>query len=198
LPDRSRVVGVLSLNKAFSAGGGALILPDERIAQRVRRAGGPMVFAGPLQPPLLAAAVASAKLHLSPELPVLQAALEERIKLMIRLCDEQGVPLSDSSISPIFFVRCRTAEKTFDMTRGLRDTHGVYTCPSFFPIVPRGRAGVRITISLHNTPEDIAVLVEGLAAEAQRLDLDRSSGSRLVRAEVTPSDADVKVTSRLG
>ena len=39
LADRERVVGVLSLNKAFSAAGGALVLPTEALANRVRRAG---------------------------------------------------------------------------------------------------------------------------------------------------------------
>lgn len=182
LPDRSRVVGVLSLNKAFSAGGGALILPDDQVAQRIRRAGGPLVFGGPLQPPLLAAAIASAKLHLSPELASLQAALDVRIKSMISLCDEREVPLADRSISPIFFVRCRSTEKTFSMIKGLRETYGIYTCPAFFPIVPKGQAGVRITISLHNTPADIEKLADALAAEAHRLELDRSSASRLLRA----------------
>jgi len=194
LPDRSRVVGVLSLNKAFSAGGGALILPDEQVAQRVRRAGGPLVFSGPLQPPLLAAAVASAKLHLSEELPSLQAALEKRIMRMVELCDEQEVPLADRSISPIFFLRCRTAEKTFSMVKGLRETHGIYTSPAFFPVVPRGHAGVRITISLHNTLEDIAKLVEALASESHRLDLDRSSGSRLTLARSASELDSVKAS----
>ena len=194
LPDRSRVVGVLSLNKAFSAGGGALILPDEHAAQRVRRAGGPLVFGGPLQPPLLTAAVASAKLHLSSELPTLQAALDERIKLTIKLCDEREVPLADRSISPIFFVRCRTTEKTFSMIKGLRETHGLYTCPAFFPIVPKGQAGVRITVSLHNTLGDIEKLVDALASESHRLDLDRSSGSRLTLARPATELDSVKAS----
>jgi 7-keto-8-aminopelargonate synthetase-like enzyme len=179
LKDRSRVVGVLSLNKAFSAGGGALILPDATLARRVRRAGGPLVFAGPLQPPLLAAAVASAKLHLDPELPLLQQALVQRIQLTLDLAKKHDVPLMDTSVSPIFFIRCRSTEKTFSMMKRLRDEHGIYTCPSFFPVVPQRQAGVRITISLHNTAEDIADLVEGLAAEAQRLGLAQGAGQRL-------------------
>lgn len=186
LPDRSRVVGVLSLNKAFSAGGGALILPNEQLAQTIRRAGGPLVFGGPLQPPLLAAALASANLHLSPELPLLQQALTERIELAIKLAEQHDVPFMDSSVSPIFFVRCGSKEKTFSMIQGLREQHGVYTCPAFFPIVPQGQAGVRITISLHNTAEDITQLVEALAAEARRLELTEPSARRIALAAVEP------------
>ncbi len=188
LTDRSRVVGVLSLNKAYSAGGGALILPDETQARRVRRTGGPLVFAGPLQPPLLAAAVASAKLQLSPELPVLQKALTDRIRLVIDLAEKHDVPLMDTSVSPIFFIRCRSTEKTFSMMKGLRDQHGVYTCPSFYPIVPQRQAGVRVTVSLHNTAEDIAHLVAALASEVRRLGLDEASGRRLALAKTSTED----------
>jgi 7-keto-8-aminopelargonate synthetase-like enzyme len=188
LPDRERVVGVLSLNKAFSAGGGALILHNEQLARQVRRAGGPLVFGGPLQPPLLAAAVASAKLHLSPELPLLQHALAERIDLTLKLADEYDVPFEDSSASPIFFIRCRTPEKTFSMIKGLREDHAIYTCPAFFPIVPRGQAGVRITVSLHNTMDDIRTLMSALRDESQRLDLGQSSGPRRAAAHGRADD----------
>lgn len=178
LTDRSRVVGVLSLNKAFAAGGGALILPNQAAARKIRRAGGPLVFGGPLQPPLLAAAVASAKLHLGPELPGLQHALVERIKLTVDLAKEYDVRFMDTSLSPIFFLKCGTPEKTFAMVRGLRENHGIYTSPAFFPVVPRGQAGVRITISLHNTPEDIGTLIHALATETRRLDLEQASAQR--------------------
>jgi 7-keto-8-aminopelargonate synthetase-like enzyme len=180
--DRSRVIGVLSLNKAFSAGGGALIVPNRELARRIRRAGGPLVFGGPLQPPLLAAAIASAKLHLSPELPILQSALADRMKQAIELARKLDVPFEDSTVSPIFFVRCRTTERTFSMLQSLRDEHGIYACPAFFPIVPRGRAGVRITISLHNTAEDVSTLMSALASEVGRLEL----GQRRRRLSTQP------------
>ena len=64
--DRSRIVVALSLNKAFSAAGGALVFPSAELRERVRLAGGPMLFSGGIQPPMLGAAVASAHLHLSP------------------------------------------------------------------------------------------------------------------------------------
>jgi 7-keto-8-aminopelargonate synthetase-like enzyme len=198
LPDRSRVIGVLSLNKAFSAGGGALILPNEQLARRIRRAGGPLVFGGPLQPPLLAAAIASADLHLSPELPRLQNELAQRIDLAIQLAAERDVPFQDTSASPIFFVRCRTVERTFSMIQELRNTYGIYTCPAFFPIVPRGQAGVRITISLHNTLEDIHSLIDALSNEARRLDLGRGSGQRPKIAQALPVVTEVTPVVAVG
>src|SRR5262249_43427551 len=77
--ERARAVVVLSLNKSFAAGGGALVLPDEAARRRVRHTAAPLLFTGPLQPPTLGAALASARLHRSPELARLQAELLERI-----------------------------------------------------------------------------------------------------------------------
>ena len=68
LPDDDRVVVALSLNKAFSAAGGALVVSNPDLKRRLRACGGTMSFSGPIQAPMLGAAVASAKFHLSPEL----------------------------------------------------------------------------------------------------------------------------------
>jgi len=90
---RERVVVALSLNKSFGAGGGALVLPDEASRRRVRHTAGPLLFTGPLQPPTLGAALASAQIHLSPELARLQAELRERIVHANARCRELDLPL---------------------------------------------------------------------------------------------------------
>lgn len=190
LPDRSRVVGVLSLNKAFSAGGGALVLPSATDALRVRRCGGPIVFAGPLQPPLLGAALASARLHLSSELVALQARLGDRLRLAVERARELDVPLADETLSPIFFVRCGARDKAFELTRALR-AKGIYTCPAFFPVVPKNHAGVRITISLHNEPEDIDALMNTLAVECRRLGVTRPKVVSAIRT-LSPRGSELK------
>src|SRR3954465_667626 len=55
-----RLVVAASLNKSFAAAGGAVIFPDPELRRRVRTTGGPMIFSGPVQPPMLGAALASA------------------------------------------------------------------------------------------------------------------------------------------
>jgi hypothetical protein len=47
-----------------------------------------MIFSGPIQPPMLGAAIASARIHLSPEIVQLQKELQERISLCNRLLKE--------------------------------------------------------------------------------------------------------------
>jgi hypothetical protein len=53
---------------------------------------GTMIFSGPLQPALLGAGIASAKVHLSDEIDDRQRALSERIDLFNSLCAKRGIP----------------------------------------------------------------------------------------------------------
>src|SRR3954464_137931 len=80
----SRTVVAASLNKSFAAAGGAITFPDEQTRGRVLRGGGPLIFSGPVQPPMLGAILASARLHLSPELAERQELLLSRIRLFNR------------------------------------------------------------------------------------------------------------------
>jgi 7-keto-8-aminopelargonate synthetase-like enzyme len=46
---------------------------------------------------------------------------------------------------------------------------GFYIAPAVFPAVPRTRAGLRLTASLHNRPEDTEKLMEVLASEIRKI-----------------------------
>jgi 7-keto-8-aminopelargonate synthetase-like enzyme len=191
LKDRKRVVVALGFAKAFGVGGAALVFSDAEDRLRVRRCGGPMLFSGPLQPPLLGAAVASAKLHLQPEFSLLQQALVDRIDRTIDFAGEMGVPFVNSDRTPIFFVRFGVASAAMSAVTSLR-RQGIYTCVSVFPAVPQNQAGLRITISLHNTVSDIEQLMAALAAETRRFGLGAEAEIAVVpppstRAGTAPS-----------
>jgi 7-keto-8-aminopelargonate synthetase-like enzyme len=177
LPDRSRVVVALSLNKSFSAAGCAVVFPTDTDRQRVRRGGGPLVFSGPVQPPLLAAALASARLHLSPDFSNLQRKLLDRIDHTLKRANALGVPFGCSDRTPIFFVPCGAETVAYALVRALED-QGIYVSPSAFPAVPRNRAGIRFTISLHNSFEDIDFLMAAVAEQTARLGLPPANQSR--------------------
>ena len=112
LAGHPRVVVTCSLNKSFAAAGGAMVFPDAEMYRKVRSTGGPMIFSGPIQPPLLGAAIASAKIHLSDELPVMQAALRERIELFTDLADEFLIPLASRDVTPIRYVPLGPARRS--------------------------------------------------------------------------------------
>src|SRR3954470_64989 len=81
----ARTVVALSLNKSFAAAGGAVAFPDEEPRRFVRTVGGPLIFSGPVQPPMLGAVLASARLHMTEEVAQRQAQLLSRIRLFNRL-----------------------------------------------------------------------------------------------------------------
>lgn len=157
-----RLIVAASLNKSFAAAGGALVFPNADLRRRVRTAGGPMIFSGPIQPPLLGAAIESARIHLSDELPQLQAALRERVELFTELAEEFCLPLAAQDITPIRYVPLGLPAVAHDVARQLLD-EGLYTNLATFPAVPMKHAGIRMTLTVHHTLDDVRTLVEALA-----------------------------------
>jgi 7-keto-8-aminopelargonate synthetase-like enzyme len=157
-----RLIAACSLNKSFATAGGAIVFPNAEFKRKVRTTGGPMIFSGPVQPPLLGAAIQSAKIHLSDELPVLQAALHERIELFTDLADEFCLPLASRDVTPIRYIPLGLPTLTHDVLQRLAGD-GHYTNFGTFPAVPMKHTGVRVTLTLHHTEDDIRALVESLA-----------------------------------
>jgi len=94
----------LSLNKSFAAAGGAIAFPDDESRRLVRTVGGPLIFSGPVQPPMLGAILATAALHRTPEIADRQELLRSRIRLFNRQVRAARLPLVTESESPIRFV----------------------------------------------------------------------------------------------
>ncbi len=157
-----RVVVALSLNKAFSGAGGALAVPNEALRRRLRHCGGTMVFSGPIQPPMLGAAVASAKLHLDPSFETMQAELHERIKTARAAIARHRVPVATEDWTPICMVQFDSAERARRAV-GEIIARGFYCCYSAFPAVPMDRPSLRFTLSRHNDVAEVARFVETLA-----------------------------------
>jgi 7-keto-8-aminopelargonate synthetase-like enzyme len=156
-------VVALSLNKAFSAAGGVLALPNQSLVTRIRRCGGAMLFSGPLQSPMLGAAVGSARLHVSAKLPVLQAELRARLALAAEEASRTALGLDETSLSPIFQGPCDSPRVAFRLSELLRE-RGFYACVCVFPAIPMNRPGLGFTVTRHNELADIPDFVAALDA----------------------------------
>jgi hypothetical protein len=161
-PMSDRLVLATSLNKAFSAGGGCLVFPSVNERESVRLCGAPFVFSGPLQPPMLGAALASADLHLSEEITGYQKVLKERVDLCNRLLRSHHLPLLAENESPIFFLGLGLPRVAFEVASRLK-AEGFYTNVSMYPTVPMKRAGIRLALTAAHTEEDVQMVVEALA-----------------------------------
>lgn len=167
LGNHSRVVVALSLNKAFAAAGAALALPNDELKTRIRRCGGPMLFSGPIQPPMLGAALASAKLHLTSSHALAQVELAKRIDYTLAAAQNAGLELATQHRTPIFFIPHDSVNEATDQVHALM-RNNFYVCPSGFPAVPMNRPGVRFTITLHNEIEDIDALIDAAIKSAPK------------------------------
>lgn len=160
--DHERVYTVMSFAKSFGCGGAALTFPNRELLRRVKTVGGPMIFCGPVQPPVLGALIASMKIHLSSEILELQQKLQQRISYFNQLSEQHCLPLIDTGIVPIRFFGMGPHTVTYKMIRRLM-ADGYYTNFASFPAVPMKRSGVRLTITNHQSMESIRGLVESIA-----------------------------------
>lgn len=170
-----RVVIAASLNKSFAAAGGALIFPDEALKQRVRDCGGSLIFSGPIQPPMLGAAIASARLHQTPELEPRQQQLLRLMHLFNREAEAHELPVFSNELSPICFVSVGKPDVGYNMTRRLME-RGYYLNLAAYPSVPYKNTGLRMTLNHHLQPQDVMNLVRAIAQELP-LALEEESSS---------------------
>jgi 7-keto-8-aminopelargonate synthetase-like enzyme len=162
MPLGDRTVVAVSLNKAFSGSGGAIVFPNPEERDKVRMCGGTMTFSGPIQPPMLGACVASARVHLSEEIVERQATLAGLVRYANERFRESGLPLLVENESPIFFVRCGIPRTSAEIAqRVARD--GLYVNVSMYPSVPMRRSGIRVSITAAHTRADIDRVIESLS-----------------------------------
>jgi 7-keto-8-aminopelargonate synthetase-like enzyme len=157
-----RVVVAVSLSKAFGASGGALAFANEAQRDMVRACGGPLMFSGPMPPAALGAGLASAKLHLRPEFEDMQAELQDRVRCAREAAAAGGLELATGDPTPVLVLHYDNIPEAQGVVRGLRE-RGFFTCISTFPAVPMNKPSVRLTISRHNSYDDIGDLVACLA-----------------------------------
>ena len=160
LPHNVLLFGTLS--KTFGASGALLACSDMELYKKIKTFGGPLTFSAQLEPASVAAAIASAKIHLSEDIYRLQGELRERIDYFNQLLSMTDIPLVDHNESPVFFIGTGMPKTGYNFVNRLMK-EGFYVNLGIFPAVPVKNTGVRITISRHNQKEEIKALVDAMA-----------------------------------
>jgi 7-keto-8-aminopelargonate synthetase-like enzyme len=155
-----RTITVATLNKAFGTSGAAILLDGypKRTLRVIERFAGALCYSQPVNTAAVGASLASAEIHRTEELTALQHRLMANIELFDRYVrtGQAGttypirvIPMSDETV-------IEAGRRVFEA--------GFYVSPVFFPIVPRGTAGLRVMLRAGQTDEQIrrlaAVLVE--------------------------------------
>lgn len=163
-----KTILLTSLNKSFSAAGGAIIISDPELEKAIRYCGGTLMFSGPIQPPQLGAAISSAKIHLSGEIERYQEALQDNMALFRQLIREYNLPLLGEGKTPIFFIGVGKSLNGFHVVQQIMK-RGFFTSIGAFPSVPINRSGVRVTINANHTEEQIRGLAKVITEEIHKL-----------------------------
>ncbi len=156
-----RLIMSFGLAKSWGSMGGVIAAEDEKLIETVEATGGPMVFGGPLPPGVLAANIASADIHLSDELPSLQDELMERIRFVNITAQKYGVRLANREETPLWYVEIGASMKVLSTVKTLLN-RGHYVNGAVFPVVPRGKGGIRFTVTRYNSLEQIEDLLSSI------------------------------------
>ena len=175
-----RVVLVTTLAKGFGVVGGIAIFHNQAECDKVKIFGGPLTYSHPLPPPLLGAAIASAKIHASAEIKAFQEKLKIRIDYCNDLLEKYNLPVVSDPLTPIYFVGMGQPKTGYAMVKNLIND-GFYVNIALFPAVSIKCTGLRFTLNNHLELEDIDALVAAIARNYPK-----------VLEETGRTDADVR------
>ena len=159
-----KMILATSLNKSFASSGGVLVFPNEEMYRKVKNCGTTMIFSGPVQPPMLGAAIASAKLHQSEEIIQLQSDLKEKIEFTNRRLEELELPQYLKTDSPLFFIPVGLPRVILTIIKRMKKK-GFFLNSAGFPATPIKKGGLRFMITNNLSIEQIDNMLTLLRGE---------------------------------
>lgn len=169
-----RMIFTTTLGKSFASSGGALVFPDKEQAQKVRNCGAGLMFSGPVSPAILGTAIASAKIHLSPEIYELQDKLHRRIEHFSNHASMNDLLVINEHFTPIFFIGVGKLEVGFNLCKRMMKA-GYYMNIGLYPAVPYKNTGMRVTLNGNLAMEDIENMLSIMAEELPKALADEGS-----------------------
>ncbi len=161
-----RMVMATSLAKGFASGGGALVFPNEAMKKKIRNCGAGVMFSGPIQPAVMGASVASAKIHLSPEIQPLQEELQAKMRFFQETTRKYDLRLIHDSFTPIFFIGVGKLEVGFNLLNRMMKA-GFFTNLGLYPAVPYKNTGMRVALNRSLAYSDIDAMLAVMAEELE-------------------------------
>lgn len=155
------IVVVSTLSKTFGASGATFFCKDNALREKIKNFGGPLTFSAQLEPASVAAAIASAKIHLSPEITVMQKGLADKISYFNELMSSANLPIIANNDTPVCFFGMGTPLTAYNLMHRLFN-EGFFLNLGMYPAVPIKNTGIRITLSSHNQMHDIKLLADAL------------------------------------
>jgi glycine C-acetyltransferase len=149
-----------TLGKALGGGSGGYVSGHAEIVALLRQRSRPYLFSNSVAPPMIAGALAALDVLQSDPAP--RAALSRNAELFRRRMTEEGFDLlpGEHPIIPVMFGDAALAARVAD---AMLD-EGVYVIAFSYPVVPVGKARIRVQLSAAHSAEDVEACVRAFVA----------------------------------
>jgi glycine C-acetyltransferase len=154
-----------TLGKALGGASGGFVAGPQEVVDLLRQRSRPYLFSNTISPAVVAASHAA--LDLVAEGGEERAMLVRSTERFRRLMTEAGFDVleGDHPITPIMFGDARTAGAVAEAMLDL----GVYVVAFSYPVVPRGKARIRVQVSAAHTDDDIDRCVAAFVEARERV-----------------------------
>ena len=171
-PEHCGVVGRVdfvtgTFGKALGGAGGAFTTTRKEAADYLRNRSRTYLFSNSLD-----TAVTGASLFVIDHLkthPEFRERLWANTKLFRELMKKNGFSVSDAQ-HPITPIMLGDEKKAVDMAKALFE-EGIYVIGFAYPVVPKGKARIRVQVSAAHTKEDIETAVEKFTVVGKKFDV---------------------------
>ncbi|MGI8760503.1 MAG: glycine C-acetyltransferase [Jatrophihabitantaceae bacterium] len=155
-------VDVLSgtLGKALGGASGGYISARAEIVELLRQRSRPYLFSNAVAPSVVAGSLAALDLVASSD--DARAALRANTELFRRRMGEEGFDVlsGEHPITPVMFGDAALAARVAEQMLA----HGVYVIAFSFPVVPKGKARIRVQLSAAHSAADVETCVRAFVA----------------------------------
>ncbi len=149
-----------TFGKALGGGSGGYVSAHAEIVALLRQRSRPYLFSNSVAPPMVAGALAA--LDVLQADPAPRETLRRNAELFRRRMTEEGFDLlsGEHPIIPVMFGDAALAARIADAML----EEGVYVIAFSYPVVPVGKARIRVQLSAAHSPEDVEACVRAFVA----------------------------------
>lgn len=154
-----------TLGKALGGASGGYTSGRKEIIELLRQRSRPYLFSNSVAPAIVAASIKV--LELLEETSDLRSGLRANTKLFREQMTSHGFQIlpGDHPIVPVMLGDAAIASKMADLLL----TKGIYVVGFSYPVVPQGKARIRVQISAAHTPDELTFAAEQFAAAKAEL-----------------------------
>lgn len=163
-------VDILSgtLGKALGGASGGYISAHQEIVDLLRQRSRPYLFSNAVAPSVVAGSLKALEIARDSAEP--RKVLQRNAELFRRLMTEAGFELlpGEHAIIPVMFPGEDGAREAGQVADAMLE-RGVYVIPFSYPVVPQGRARIRVQLSAAHSEDDVRSCVEAFVAAREEI-----------------------------